>query len=840
LESRRRNGENRITAKKRRGFGERLLENFGDPMIKILLIAMAINLLFLFNNADWIETAGIALAVLLAVGISTVSEMGSEAAFRKLQEEAAKLRCRVLRREGVVEIPGEEVVVGDLLLLQSGDRVPADGVMLSGELDVDQSALNGETKEARKTAGSERRTANGGLSDPRHVFSGTVVCGGEGTARATAVGDGAVYGKLAAEVQEEKGSSPLKSRLGGLAKTISRFGYIGAALAAFAYLFNVVVIANRFELPAVLGVLTDWKSLTEKLLHAATLAVTVIVVAVPEGLPMMVTVVLSGNMKRMLRDNVLVRKAVGIETAGSMNILFTDKTGTLTRGKLQVTGFLDTQGNSYTPIESLYDSPRWRCLHRAITVNNGARLTRAGKPVGGNATDRALLAFARNAPVKHTLTKGAVVPFDSVRKMMSAEVSGDFDGVLRKGAPEAVFSLCVGFNRRLLDEPMRRWQAEGGRLIAVAEGRKLLGVFCVRDDVRPEAADSVKQLRTAGIQVVMITGDAKVTAESIARRVGLLDDASLVLTSPELSSMTDEQVIDLLPRLRVVARALPGDKSRLVRLARRAGLVTGMTGDGVNDAPALKKADVGFAMGSGTEVAREAGDIVILDDNLLSVAKAVRYGRTVFKSIRKFIIFQLTLNFAALGLTVAAPFIGVETPITVIQMLWINMVMDTLAGLAFGGEQALLEYMREPPKARSEPIINRFMWREILLGAACTVAVGLWFLTSQVTAALFPGGSLMTAFFALFMYTGICTSLTARTHKFNLLDRLAGNKPFIGIMGLVAFAQTAMIYFGGSVFRTAGLSLAQLVFVLALSCTAVAAHMIRLILFGGKNESSRC
>jgi magnesium-transporting ATPase (P-type) len=835
--SRREHGANRVTARKRRGFLPRLLANFGDPMIKILLIAMAINLLFLFNTADWVETAGIAAAVLLAVGISTASEMGSEAAFRKLQEEASRLRCRVRRREGAAEIPAEEVVVGDLMLLQAGDRVPADGMMLKGELDIDQSALNGETKEAHKTvnnghiaANSEQPKDEKNLSDPRRVFSGTVVCGGEGTARVTAVGDSAVYGQLAGEVQEEKSASPLKVRLGGLAKTISRFGYAGAALAAFAYLFNVLVIANGFRPSDIFGALTDPAHIAEKLLHAATLAVTVIVVAVPEGLPMMITVVLSSNMRRMLRDNVLVRKPVGIETAGSLNILFTDKTGTLTRGKLQVTGFIDALGNEYTPVSAVYGSPLWHDLHRALVYNNGAVMSR-GKPVGGNATDRVLLAFSALRPVEHRLTIGKTVPFNSERKTMSAEVSGEFSGTLLKGAPETVLPRCAGADRFAIEKTMTRWQKEGGRLIAVAEGRRLLGVFCVRDDVRPEAASGVRQLQDAGIQVVMITGDAKATAEAIARRVGLLGKDALALTSAELAGMSDEEVRAAIPRLRVVARALPGDKSRLVRIAQQSGLVTGMTGDGVNDAPALKRADVGFAMGSGTEVAKEAGDIVILDDNLLSITKAVRYGRTVFKSIRKFIIFQLTLNFSALGLSVAAPFIGVETPITVIQMLWINMVMDTLAGLAFGGEQALFEYMREPPKARAEPIINRYMWREITLGALYTVALCLWFLKSPVTAELFGEASFMTAFFALFMYTGIFTGLTARTHKFNLFDRLAGNKPFLSIMGLVAAAQTAMIYFGGAAFRTAGLSLYQLTFVLFLSSTAIAAHLIRTIIY---------
>ena len=809
IASRKQHGVNRVTEKKRRGFFSRLLENFGDPMIKILLVALAINLLFLFNTAEWIETAGIAAAVLLAVMISTLSEQGSESAFRKLQEESMRVKCRALRNGLIVEIPFEDVAVGDIIRLQAGDRVPADGVMEQGVVELDQSAINGETKEARKTAGET-------------CLSGTVVVSGEGFIRVVAVGDHTIYGQIAGEVQEEKAASPLKARLSQLAKTVSKFGYIGASLAALTYLFNVLIMDNGFDPVLILLSLKDTAFMFEKLLYAATLAVTVIVVAVPEGLPMMITVVLSANMKRMFKDNVLVRKLVGIETAGSMNILFTDKTGTLTKGKLQVTAFIDPDGRTY----KAGDSPVDKAIHRALVWNNAAVMSK-GKAVGGNATDRALLEFAQKYNFSHRLAKGKIIPFDSKRKIMSTEVTGETVCKLTKGAPEIIMR---GQETQALKKAITRLQEEGARLIAVAENNRVLGLFAVRDDVRYEAAGGVKQIQNAGIQVVMITGDAKETARAIAKKTHLLEDGGLILTSEELAKMSDDEVRHALPRLRVVARALPRDKSRLVRIAQGMGLVAGMTGDGVNDAPALRKADVGFAMGSGTEVAKEAGDIVILDDNLFSIAKAIRYGRTIFKSIRKFIIFQLTLNFCALGVSVIAPLIGVEAPITVIQMLWINMVMDTLAGLAFGGEPALMEYMNQPPKKRDEPIINSYMYREIALGGLYAVLVCLWFLKSSVTHTLFnTPARFMTAFFALFMFMGIFSSLTARTHKANLLDHLAGNKPFIGIMGLVAAVQTGLIYFGGTIFRTSGLTFWQLTFVLLLASTAILVRTFRVI-----------
>jgi calcium-translocating P-type ATPase len=437
---------------------------------------------------------------------------------------------------------------------------------------------------------------------------------------------------------------------------------------------------------------------------------------------------------------------------------------------------------------------------------------------------------------------------------MASKITGGESFV--KGAPELILPGCSfyiaadGHKRALentyaLKKTMSGLQKEAARLIAVAScastvrtgadlnNLTLIGILAVRDDIRREAAAGVKQIQEAGVQVVMVTGDAPETAEAIARNTGLLNERSVVITSQKLGKMSDNDVLELLPRLAVVARALPGDKSRLVRLAGIKGLVTGMTGDGVNDAPALKRADVGFAMGSGTEVAKEAGDIVILDDNLLSIAKAIKYGRTIFKSIRKFIIFQLTLNFCAMGVSMIAPLIGVDSPVTVIQMLWINMVMDTLAGLAFGGELARMEYMREKPKKRDEPIINSYMWREIVGGAVYSILICLWFLKSRFVGEIFPENSLrlMTAFFALFMFTGIFNSFCARTHHMNLTDHIAGNKPFLLIMSVVTAVQIVILYFGGTVFRTNGLSPAEFIFVVALSSTTVAVHTLRKFIY---------
>jgi len=445
--ARRQYGENRLSKKKSKGFAARLLANLGDPMIKILLVALGFNLVFLFNASNWFETVGIACAVLAAVTISTFSELGSEAAFSRLAEEAAKMRCRVIRRQGLLELPVEKIVVGDLLVLQAGDKVPADGFLLDGSLTVDQSALNGETREAAKSAlRSHLAELSADLLHPHQLFNGTMVSAGQGAMRVAAVGDSTFYGRLAGEIQEEKSESPLKARLTLLATTISRFGYLGAALVAYAYLFNTLVIDNGFQLAGIMAALSQQGYLFTKLLHAVTLAVTVIVMAVPEGLPMMISVVLSANMKRMLKDHVLVRKLVGIETAGSLNILFTDKTGTLTKGQLQVVSFVDGSGALWQEQERLHEQPLWRDLHRAIRFNCAAGLS--GKvAVGGNPTDRALLEYVSAHPGQHRLHRGSILPFSSEYKFMATEVAGEFNGTLIKGAPARRCVMAAPFSK---------------------------------------------------------------------------------------------------------------------------------------------------------------------------------------------------------------------------------------------------------------------------------------------------------------------------------------------------------------------------------------------------------
>jgi len=831
IESRKRYGTNEITKQKQNTFMHLLLESLGDPIIKILLIALAIKVVVLFRDFDWYETIGILIAIFLASFISSISEYGSEKAFSRLQEEQLKTTAKVRRSGKIIEIPSGEIVVGDIVMLSSGDKIPADGYLVKGNLSVDESALNGETKEAKKLS------KNGPvISDNNRVFRGSVVYNGEAEMLVRFIGDNTILGKISQELQEVVPESPLKIKLRGLAKTISRIGYIGAFLASISYLFSSIVLENHFDLDLIMATITNFPVMFNHLLYALTLSVTIIVVAVPEGLPMMITLVLSSNMKKMLKDNVLVRKLVGIETSGSLNVLLTDKTGTLTKGVLKVTEFVTPDLKVYKSNLDLKKSANYEILYSSFFYNN-ASIISDDNIIGGNSTDRALLKFIGKSKEinKKIINK---TPFDSAIKYSSVTLS---DGtILVKGAKEVLFSKCKTYlnsfgkeasllNKKMIEKKIESYTKSSGRVLIFAYGKNmdnlcLLGFVNIKDELRDEAKEGIRLIKSAGIKPIMITGDAVDTAESIAREVGLIDiKSNLVLSSGDLEKLSDDEIKSKLSNIAVIARALPQDKSRMVSIIESMDLVVGMTGDGVNDAPALKKANVGFAMGSGTEVAKEAADIVILDNNILSISKAILYGRTIFKSIRKFIIYQLTVNMCALVLSIVGSFIGVSTPITIVQMLWLNMIMDTFAGVAFSFEAPLIEYMEEPPKKKDTPIMNKYMYSEIIWTGVYCALLCILFLKLPIFKTLIRTGEnskyLMTAYFAMFIFMGIFNAFNARTVRINTFANLSKNKVFIGIFGFIFIAQVWIIYNGGDIFRTYGLKINELILVLLLALT---------------------
>ena len=871
-------GDNSITEQARETFWDKLKGNFDDPIIKILIFALILNVIFAFmGKSEWYESVGIALAVLLATFVSTYSEYNNESAFRKLQGEASLIKCKVYRNGAVTEIPINDITMGDCVLLQTGDKIPADGVIIDGSINVDQSILNGEAKEEAKTpAPDESADAESAQStdflNPHKVFRAAVVAGGSATMRTVTLGDDTVYGKIAKELQiDDDRDTPLKVKLGDLAGQISKFGYIGGIAIAIAFMFQRIVIHNNFDMAQISAYCSDFMTILNDLVGAVMLAVIIIVMAVPEGLPLMISIVSAQNMGKMLKDNVLVRKISGIETAGSLNLLFSDKTGTITKGLLEVVTFLDGTANFTETFDKLGGKLQ-SLVSLSIRFNNGAVIT-GDKIVGGNMTDRALLGFLIGKDTAANVNVVDTVPFDSAKKYSMAKVTGDYNLWLIKGAPERLLDKCsFYYDAQGNKQPLNSTSAINAKIDELANrairtlalvtydgevtngeipdsGLTFVGVTGIRDDVRPDAIKAIEQVHQAGVQVVMITGDRKETAQAIAKEAGLIEiDDAIVITSTELNAMSDDEVKKALPKIRVIARALPTDKSRLVRLAQELNLVVGMTGDGVNDSPALKKADVGFAMGGGTEVAKEASEIVILDDNFKSIGKAILYGRTIFNSIRKFIIFQLTINVGAVLISFICPLLGLENPLSITQILWVNLVMDTLAALAFGGEPALDRYMDEPPKRRDEKIVNSYMYSAIGTGALCSFVVGLIFLLTDFSRSHFRdinpegvnvtfGGDsvyVLTGYFAFFIFMAVFNAFNARTDRMNLFDNIGGNPGFLKVMGIIVVVQVIMTYFGGVILRCFGLNAEEWLFVIAMAFIIIPVDLIRKAIVGNK------
>lgn len=846
-ENRKKYGSNNISGKNTNTFFNLFIETLGDPIIKILIIALAVKTIFLFKDFDYFETIGIVIAILVASLISAISEYGSNKAFERMQEESSKINVRVRRNKKIIEISIDDIVKNDVIILSSGEKIPADGILIRGKLSVDESSLNGESKEVYKELTKDINI----ISDKNKVYRGTTIYDGTAEVLITKVGMDTLYGKMAKELTTGEDISPLKLRLTNLAKIISKIGYIAAILIAISYLFSKIFILNNFNLSIIKAI--PLNTIIGYILEAMTLAVSVLVMAVPEGLPMMITLVLSTNSKKMLKNKVLVRKMVGIETAGSLNILFTDKTGTITNGKMEVISILDGSLNEYTNINELLPSYRQILIDSIIYNNDSEYDSTTNKIIGGNITDKALLSFAGQNK-KDTIKIIDKIMFNSQNKYSISIIEKNNKKIkLIKGAPDVLLKYTTNYidengKSKYLDKEklmsiIKEKTNKGIRAIAISTSQSiyptdnirrniLVGIIFIKDEIRKEARDGLNLIKSAGINTIMVTGDSKETATSIAKEVGIVsNNADVILSSNELSKINDEELKKIIPRLKVVSRALPEDKKRLVLLTKELGLVTGMTGDGVNDCIALKKADVSFAMGSGTEVAKEASDIVILDDNIVSISKAILYGRTIFKNIRKFIIFQLSVNVSAILLALIGPFIGVPSPITVVQMLWINMVMDTLAGLAFSYEVPRIEYMKEPPKKKEENILNKYMINEILSSGLYSLVLCIIFLKLPIIKSLFVDNNhFMASFFCLFIFLATFNAFNARTHRLNIFAHLSENKIFLLIILFIIIVQISITYSGITIFQTTRINIKELLITIVLSFSIIPLDIIRKII----------
>ena len=822
-QSRQQNGSNVIPDSEPTTFWQEFKETFSDPMIRILLaIAALMIVMFFFGYAEIYEPLGTIVAVIIVAFVSAKTGVASDTKYRELKDNTEKDKCKVHRNGVITIIEVDDVVVGDKVLLQSGDKVPADGILVDGSLRVDNSALNGEAEECKKTAAEEGFQLADDITgdtfvDKHSLFRGAVVFDGEGILDVRKVGLKTMMGKMAEEMQEDEPDSPLKVKLAKLAKQISTFGYIGAVVIAVLYFVSFILQGGGPG--AYFG--QGFEVIIQDLVRAVSLAVVIIVCAVPEGLPLMISLVLMQNTSKMLDHNVLVRKAEGIETAGSLNILFSDKTGTITKGRLEVVDFFTADGQSIEISQLSRHSEVKGLVDLAIGKNTQSMFDAEHRVIGGNATDQALMKFIGEDTFNALdQSKECVVTehqgFNSSNKFSQARIES-LGKTFYKGAPERLLAKAKLYmdqdgriqkmDKAVLDRKIDELAGKAMRVLAFGYSESkmvensinddvvIIGLVGIRDDVRPEARDAIREVQGAGIQVVMITGDRLETAVAIAKDAGLLQNASdRALSSAQLNEMSDDEVKKIIPNIRVIARALPTDKSRMVRLCQEMNLVVGMTGDGVNDSPALKRADVGFAMGSGTEAAKEAGEIVILDDNFNSIKDAILYGRTIYHNILKFCKFQLVINVTAVVVSALAPFFGVDEPLKVTHLLFVNLVMDGLGAIMLGNEPALEKYMTEKPRRRDESIISKQMMAQILIMGLWLTVVSFVYLKAPFFKNLFGSEEQhLTGYFVLFIISALFNGFNVRDDGFGIFKGLDENTGFLKVFFGIILVQAAIV-----------------------------------------------
>lgn len=846
-------GTNALAKKETESLWSMFIGAFDDIWIKVLCAALVMKIVIsvigvfvpaLAGENDVVEIISIVLAIALATGFSTLSEYRNSSRSEALQEEYNKTYAKVMRNGKLVNILTSEIVKGDTILVQAGDKVPTDGVLFEGHIKVSQAALNGESRDEDKTAADNLDEAEStDYASANKIFMGSVVTSGEGYMVATVIGDASELGKINKaltddnEEDDRKDTSSLK-----LEVVAAGIGKLGVSAAAIAGVLDVVLNLIRTDEPiTVVYVLL-------LVAEAVMLMASIVIMAVPEGLPMMNSLVQSMNTESMYKKNILVSHKAAFSDSAYMNVLFSDKTGTITQGNLSLVEFITGDGKIAEHIPS-------QEFIEAITLNNLAKVSE-GKPIGSNNMDRALLGYAlehgyddsKNDPDKVADISG----FDSEKKCATVTLKNGL--VYWKGATENIIDKVTHYmlpsgeekeftaaDKKAVEDQMLAQAKRTMKLLSVAkiaDGKTvLMAVLCLRDNVRTDAVETVEILNNAGIQVVMVTGDAEETAVAIAKEAGILKDEKndVVLTHEELEQMSDEELKKKLPHLRVVSRAKPLDKKRLVSISQQLDNVCGMTGDGVNDAPALKQADIGFAMGDGTAVAQEAGDVVILNNSLTSIKDCVLNSRTMSKSVGKFLIFQLTVNISTLLMNIIAPILGWTEPFSIVQILWINLIMDTLAAMAFGGEPILDRYMNEKPALRKDNILTTYIKSAIGTSSVFITLGSILILENigGITDFVTPAGCAdpelyeKTFMFAFFIYSIIFNSLNTRSERFNVFEHIEENKNFIIVMGVIFVLQTVIIEIGGQVFSTTTLNAKALFVSVLLAVLIIPVDMVR-------------
>ena len=799
LQSRLEHGENVLTPPKQQSKWRLYLEKYEDPMVRILLVAALVSLVLSFVKQDFVETLGIIAAIILATTVGFYFECDAARRFSILTQMGEEQSVKVMRDGRLQEIPRREIVVGDIVIVETGDEVPADGKLLeSTDLQVDESSLTGELLTNKEPHPLQR---DGKEAYPKDLLlRSSMVMAGRGCYQVTAVGDETEIGHVARQATEITGvKTPLNIQLDRLAKLISK---VGSAIACTSFL----LFLGHDILTNTLWQTDDYLGMAEVVLKYFMMAVTLIVMAVPEGLPMAVTLALALNMRRMLKSNNLVRKLQASETMGAVTVICTDKTGTLTQNRMTV-----------SDVKCLTEDIRKDSdFFKAIALN-----TTATHEVG-NPTEQALLRWLVSQGVdyqqiRHDHPISSQEPFSTERKYMTTTVG---DTTYIKGAPEIVTAMCelTKEQQQQTDSQLKEWQQHAMRTLAIARDKTLLGIVAISDPLREEVPSAIRQCEQAGIEVKIVTGDTTETALEIARQAGIIESSSTVapskcnialsMTGVEFAAMSDEEALKVVGDLKVMSRARPTDKQRLVALLQRRGEVVAVTGDGTNDAPALNRAHVGLSLGSGTSVAKQASDITLIDDSFHSIAQAVMWGRSLYKNIQRFIFFQLIVNVTALLLVLFGSFVGTELPLTITQILWINLIMDTFAAMALASLPPSREVMQEKPRSKDAFIINKDMMRGIgIIG-------GLFFLGMFAMLWYFErvkgvDPQELTIFFCIFVMLQWWNLFNARTlgSHHSAFRRLWACQGFLLVLALVLVGQWLIVTYGGQMFRTEPLSL---------------------------------
>lgn len=845
-------GTNKLSEAKQDTIWDMFKDAFKDICILVLLGALGIKVILallglaipsLAGENDAIEIVSILLAVALATGFSVLSDYRNQKRGNALQEEYGKTYAKVMRNGALESILTSDIVKNDVVLLQAGDKVPVDGLLITGKLKVSQAALNGESRDENKEAAVDMTDAEtDDFNSLTKVFMGSVVTSGEAYMVATVIGDDTELGKINQSLNEAEEAEVKDATTEKLEVIVGQIGKLGTFCGVLAGILLVVCSLVRGNVAIEAG------AIASLIAEAVMLGASILIMAIPEGLALIVSLIQSMNSENMYKHNILVSHKAAFSDSAFLNILFSDKTGTITQGKLSLVEFILGNGKIISDLKT-------KKFIDAITINNLAKVSE-GKAIGSNNMDRALLTYAINNGYDGTAQREDIVKevngFDSEKKCATAELTNGI--TLWKGATENIIDKVTHFidadgtevkfseaDKKVVQQKMIDQSSRAMKLLSVAEinGNKvtLLAVLCLRDDVRTDAIQTVKELHSAGIQVVMVTGDMKETAVAIAKDAGILADEAneIVLTHEELERLSDEELKKKLPKLRVVSRAKPLDKKRLVSVAQQLGNVVGMTGDGVNDAPALKAADCGFAMGDGTAVAQEAGDVVILNNSLTSIKDCILNARTMMKSIGKFLIFQLTVNVSTLLMNVISPILGWTEPFSIVEILWINLIMDTLAAMAFGGEPVLERYMKELPAKREAKILTGYIKSAIGVASVFITLGSILILENigGVATMLTPSGCAdpelykKTIMFAFFIYSIIFNSFNTRSEKANLFEGIGQNKRFIYVMGSIFVLQTVIIEIGGSVFGTTMLTPKALLASMVLGFLIIPIDMIR-------------